>query len=147
MLACRHSDITTLELILNQSEGSNILEERDNEQQTPLFVATVSGNVKCLEALLKVKANPNVYNKGNDTHSFGFQPTFADGITPLMYACGRGMVHAVKLLLAHKADPNAKSRASKMTALHFACHFGISTQLFAKLTLPFRKCGVCGVTH
>ena len=65
---------------------------------TALYAASQEGHRKCVELLLKSKANPNI------------KDTMADrGKSPLYMACQENKYSCAKLLLQYKANPNIQT--------------------------------------
>ena len=98
-----------------------VVDEADNEGNTPLIYAIQNNHFKTATILISNSANVDHETK------FGF--------TPLMFAAWKGHVDIVTLLLKHKAKVNAVN-AHNDTALHFASLRGFST-----VCLLLRKAG------
>ena len=93
----------------------NVIEKgkfvHDSEQQTPLHVAILNNNIKCLHALL-IK-QPGYVNSIN-----------VESKTPLHIACEKQNLEAALLLLEFNADVNLAENAQMMTPLHLAAIWG-----------------------
>ena len=73
-----------------------------------LHIATLSGELEMMEALLDKGADVDIQDK--------------NGLTPLFYAiCSfPAKLDAVKLLLSHRANPNVRDKKYERTPLHYA---------------------------
>jgi len=101
-------DVDVVETLLVYGDGRahSCLETRDYIGDTPLMASSRSGNVNCVELLLR---------NGACLHSRNSQ----DGSTPLILASRQGEAGCVKSLLAHGADTEARNFAGH-TALYTA---------------------------
>ena len=82
----------------------------NREGTTPLFMASLYGNAKMIERLLKA---------GADAKERG-----PNGETTVMFAARNGNPAAIKMLVAAGADVNAKERIRATTALMWAAQEG-----------------------
>ena len=78
-------------------------------QQTPLHIASLSGNVVVLNTLLDAGSDPNSVNNFDET--------------PLHYACRRGLPPMVYYLVKHDADIHRLDKAGK-NVIHHAAEAG-----------------------
>lgn len=76
--------------------------------QTPLFFATLFGNLEIIKLLLASNADPNLFNR-------------EENISPLSCAALHSNTEAAKMLLAAKAEPNIAQKRDGETALYWAC--------------------------
>jgi hypothetical protein len=95
----------------------------------PLYMSIqYNAKTKALEALLKYKADPNIWS--NDVHvdkdaSVSGGPE-VDRMTCLMVATIKGKTEHARILLQYKAKANLASKRDKMTALHYAAKYNRS---------------------
>lgn len=110
--------LSEISVILNNFP--DLINETDSNLDTPLHLATKTGNVFLTEILLKAGANPNAEN--------------AVGTVPLYFPCRNGYLEVAKLLLQFRANPNTKDR-NEWTLLHCAernNHLEIMTALIER---------------
>ncbi|XP_071497815.1 transient receptor potential cation channel subfamily A member 1-like [Diadema antillarum] len=87
----------------------DVIEDPDEDDNTPLHHAAKAGHDETVDALIKAKVQVNTPN--------------TEKRTPLHYAAENGWIRTVKLLLEAKADINAVDKL-KMTPLLLACKTG-----------------------
>ncbi len=86
-------------------EDISDLNFRNNYGQTPLFLASIKGNINIVNTLIENGANVNMANP--------------NGITPLIISSVHNHFHIVKLLLENGADPYLTDYLEN-DALHYA---------------------------
>lgn len=101
-VACVGSDPDVIQSLLGRGTGVN---ERDDKHETPLIVASRSGNLEVAKLLLKTSADVTSRDKY--------------GWTPLHYASREGHLDIVRILLDDGANVNAKHMGD-WTPLHLA---------------------------
>ncbi|KAG8179959.1 hypothetical protein JTE90_015408 [Oedothorax gibbosus] len=107
-LLCRLSGTSSTEsspVTTNEEGRSRRIFKRNERGETPLHIATIKGDYKRVQSLLKKGANVNT-------------PDFA-GWTPLHEACNHGWYKIAKLLIEFDAEVNAVG-LDKFTPLHDA---------------------------
>lgn len=123
--------------------GVNLNDRDDEDEATPLMLASQNGHHQIVVGLLALGAQVDATMKGRRTalelatfegHSMIVQSllvgkadvnaTVSTGYTPLMLACSRGHKSAAESLLAGRADINAKESDSLETPLTAACRQG-----------------------
>jgi ankyrin repeat protein len=93
LVAARDAAATMEQLITEGHEPGH----RDPRTLTPLILATRSGDVDTMSALLDEGADPDARDRGA-------------GWTPLLHAIHKRKLDAVRVLLASGANPNARTR-------------------------------------
>mmetsp|Transcript_2423 Transcript_2423/g.4898 ORF Transcript_2423/g.4898 Transcript_2423/m.4898 type:complete len:248 (-) Transcript_2423:146-889(-) len=88
--------------------GADVNQQGGSHKHTALHYASRFGHLECMEALLKVKADPNISN--------------IDGRTALHWAAANGTAAACDLLVRAGAKPGARNKDG-MTSLELANHF------------------------
>ncbi|MBI3401851.1 MAG: ankyrin repeat domain-containing protein [Acidobacteria bacterium] len=106
--AAGKNDVDLARLLL--VAGANLKATTRIGGYTPLLIASRSGHVDMVTALLGAGADPNLAT--------------ANGATPLMFAAQAGNVATVNALLAGGADVNAAEKVKGETALFFAAAYG-----------------------
>ena len=101
IFSCYRGNNEVAEYIINKKVDLNYV----SQEGTALMAATVKGNVKLVDILLKNNANPDLTNE--------------KGITALMYAIQFKNIQIIKLLLENKADKEILSKDGK-SAFEFA---------------------------
>jgi ankyrin repeat protein len=115
--AAEKGNLARVEALLK--ENPNLVNVKDNEGYTPLYLASFARKKDVVELLLAHKADPNVKGK--------------DGLTPLHEAAKVGHKEVAEVLLAGGAEINAKDNNVGWTPLHFAVATG--SKEVAKLLL------------
>lgn len=105
ILACYSGNYDMVAFLINNKVDVNY----NSSEGTALMSATVKGNIKMVELLLKNNANPNLTNQA--------------GITALMYAVQFKNVAIVTLLLEHKANKLLLDKEGK-SAFEYAVFSG-----------------------
>ena len=106
---------------------TDLIDKADNNNQTPLFIASESGKLEYVTLLLENGAKTGMmakwYDDGYRTNQGIIgrpeDPRWYDGITPLMIVILKGHLELVNVLLKYKVDVNLKDEDGK-TALDFA---------------------------
>lgn len=122
-LACARGNLAAVTILLKcKNIDINI---QDENQETPLHEASVSGHHKIVEKLLE--------NMAHDDFS-AFNPQNSESKTPLHFACHEGKVEVVQMLLdhvdydVHKTSLLIETKDNENnTALHLACENGNKT--------------------
>jgi ankyrin repeat protein len=134
------NNVRVLELLDN---GGHVNKTYNENGDTPLHVASYSGNVDMITALLDRGADINaatnydlwtplhislesyqkesallLINKGANVHARD-----RDGLTPLHYACNVGFIEVVMVLIDKGVDVNASDYKGN-TPLHYVCKSG-----------------------
>ena len=94
-----------LEELRKLGEINNIINEKNEHENTPLHYAILKGNIKMIKSLLEKGANPNI--KGRN------------GLTPLYLATLKGFREIISLLLSNGADPALQDNRGN-NSLHVA---------------------------
>ena len=92
-------------------EGEAELEHKDESGLTPLYFASLWGNFKSTEALLRLGADPDMGITGERT---------SQGWSPLMAAADGGYEKCVRALLKQNANPNVSGPSGIDTPLRYA---------------------------
>jgi uncharacterized protein len=100
--ACEHRRFSIVSLLI---EGGCPVNVRGRFQETPLMVATIAGNVRCVEILIGAAADVNAVDE--------------NGNTALLHASNRGYSVIVSMLI--RAGANVNYVCWTGTALHAAC--------------------------
>ncbi|WP_395045299.1 ankyrin repeat domain-containing protein [Flavobacterium sp.] len=95
ILSCYKGNNEIAEFIINQKVDLNYV----SQEGTALMAATVKGNIKLVDLLLKGNANPNLTNE--------------NATTALMYAIQFKNIEIIKLLLINKADKTILDKDGK----------------------------------
>ncbi|XP_053553497.1 ankyrin repeat and SOCS box protein 2 [Bombina bombina] len=99
--AAYYGGLTCLKILLKAYPAS--IDQRTLQEETALYMATVRGNLECLQFLLQSGAEPDIANKARET--------------PLYKASERKNAAAAKLLVDYRADVNHRCNRG-WTALH-----------------------------
>ena len=99
--AIKKQDLERVNFLLLANVDPN---ERNDEQQTPLSVATAYPSQEIVTKLLDKGANVNEVSQ--------------QGITPLMSAAAKGTSANIDLLLEYGADPNMQDDLGKTALMH-----------------------------
>lgn len=103
------NNLEEVQKLIDHAKKSNVEDEiiniRDNEGRTPLYVACMEGYSNIVSLLINSKANINQAKKG--------------GATPLFIASQNNKKDIVRLLLQHGADVN-KAKSDGATPLYVA---------------------------
>eukprot|EP00347_Sterkiella_histriomuscorum_P010982 403374198 len=94
----------------DQQININSLDMKDRSSWTALHFAAQQGHYRCVDALLKAGANPNLKN--------------SKSMTPILLACAYGHLEVVKILDKNDVDYEGKIHKQKKSALIFACMNG-----------------------
>ncbi len=114
-IAATHGWNDVIQLLVENSSGEGVLDQRDIYGITPLHLAVRLGHMRVVETLLseKRKVDVNAYDN--------------DGWTALHLACEIGNVEMAKLLLDAGAQVDSQNKYGR-TPLHWACeknHFPV----------------------
>lgn len=104
-VASRRGFVDIALIILESSNGSRLLEERDTHGRSVLQVAALYGHTALVQELSKGKIMPNC---DDNTRCADYIAPDNCGKTPLHYACAGGNAGVVELLLDKGASINAK---------------------------------------
>ena len=106
--ACKegYAEIVKEILLRNQGKDNNLIEDRDSRGNAPMHLATESGHLETVKALLESKANPSVRNH--------------DEVHPIHIAAGHGYLDICRILVEY--DPRSKNYVDRnlQSALHYA---------------------------
>ena len=108
------------------------VEARNAQDESPLMMAAIKGNVEAVRKLIARDADVN--KTGWAPLHYAASP---NGTTPLMMAAQYGSAEMVKLLLDEGADPTLKNQLG-LTAVNFAQRVSRS-ELAAQLSAAIRK--------
>ena len=120
MIACRHSNLKIVDLLINHSPGLIFVSE-DQNSLSPLHVSTSRGDKGIVQSMLD--AVQGLYEKGTTHRDLNL--TDKIGRTPFYNACYHGQLPIVKAFLEFKAkypdkiDINAEEK-SRRSPLHAA---------------------------
>ena len=110
--ACKHEHIAIVELLLNPSHGIGANSNLPNSDgHTPLWIMASSGNMQCMEILIKYGADLDIRDN-------------LGGSTPLFEAARNGRTEAVRTLIGVNADVNLSREEDGTTPLMMAAHNG-----------------------
>lgn len=108
--SCYNGQSEVVKMMVRE-EGVDV-NARNDEGQTPLFIAVALNNLAIVEILLMAGAEPN--------------KTYKDGTSPLQAAVIKGNEHMVEILINHGADINHSNNRGE-TALMLAAKNGRNT--------------------
>ena len=110
--ACKYENIEIVELLLSPPHGSGANPNLPNSDgHTPLWIMASSGNMQCMEILIKYGADLNIRDN-------------LGGATPLFEAVRNGRTEAVRTLIGVNADVNLALSEDSTTPLMMAAHNG-----------------------
>jgi ankyrin repeat protein len=98
----------------------SLLNARDPEGRTPLFVAVGNGRAEVVKLLLSMGADANAGNSQEGPRPSLFGPAVFKSKSPLFVAVEKGHADIVDLLIAAGANVNAKNDEGEVTALYEA---------------------------
>jgi Ankyrin repeats (many copies) len=126
-IACEHSRVDLVEVILSDTTGSltllsRVLSVLDDRQQTPLLAAVAAGCTDVVMALLMWRGNNVTYSANNGGGGMPVPSLSSSCPCPLTLAVQSHNVDMILLLLEFN-DPNAGKRGYNLNrALHEAVH-------------------------
>lgn len=105
--ACAEGDINTIKNLLNarDTDSANLLNTRDYEGRSPLFVAALAGHARVVKLLVARGADPNAPD--------------SQGLTPLSVADSNGHHDVVQFLLSVGATLDARREGTSAEELAF----------------------------
>ena len=114
-IACLKGFSNIVEYFLKELKMITLLEELDNDLNTPLHLSTMKGHAGVVEIILN-------YSQNVDTKNF-------NDLTPLQLSCRQGFSQISKNLISHYST-NDKNLESHDNPLHIACFEGIYGNFF-----------------
>lgn len=115
-----------LKALTEQGLSKELLKQRlktntkDNEGNTPLFLAVSCENYDVVKSLLNAGTDPNVFCPLGDDFYIKIPELQDIKCTPLHLAAFIGNVDLINLLIEHGADTNAVCKNKKYSCLHMA---------------------------
>ena len=106
--ACKKGFVTIVKEILcrGNNQREELLEARDKESNSPLHLAVESGDLKTVEALLEVEAQPSMPNDAK--------------VVPMHIAAAHGYMEIAEMLLESDKDCKDCLDIQQQSPLHYA---------------------------
>jgi ankyrin repeat protein len=104
--ACNDDECEATDIVNRLIEESVDINKPANDGRTALVGAVINGNLRAVEALLMVGADPNIL--------------MSDGRTSLHITAQQGDIELLKAMLKAGADPNIQENSNRNTPLHIA---------------------------
>ncbi|GIX89198.1 tyrosine-protein kinase HTK16, partial [Caerostris extrusa] len=101
--------------------GYHNLDAKNQEGQTAVHLASITGFDDILDLLLQSGANPNIID--------------GIGLTPLHYACINNRPSTVDVLINYRANPQLRATESGWVPLHYAAYHGYTNVVKMLLSL------------
>lgn len=106
-LACLYGHVGIVEYVINELKMNRLLEQFDNNNNTPLHLATFNGHTMLVSLLI---ANANNLQTRNDENLSAYE-----------LSCRRGFSQISKNIINHSEKEAGKRKSNKEFPLHVAC--------------------------